>query len=244
MADFAMGNAGLHGLAGITKLVERRKRRLRLRMQVAMLAAIVVSAASIPFGPRRNLPRVNWQEFSRYESDSEFQNSYRVNRALFHILLLKISGFIESDFIMASRCSPGPIRPEIMLAITLRMCAGGRYQDLRRLYAVSKTSVYATFHKVINAINHVEHIEFPLDSPDKLKSISSGFDVLTDGILRGCVGAVDGYAICVAKSNGNILCEPGCLRRQKRLLFTFFSGRLRFFKEVHLHFDCMCRQHP
>ena len=86
-----------------------------------------------------------------------------------------------------------------MVAITLRMCAGGRQQDIRRLYGVSRTSIYLTFHKVLEAIDHVESLFFPADDPEALADISSGFDRLTDGLLAGCVGAVDGYAISIIK---------------------------------------------
>ena len=126
----------------------------RMRLQILLVATIFLLSAPIPRSPRRNLPRVNWQYFAAHNSDAEFQNSYRVNRGLFQLILNKISNAIESDFIMASTSSLGPISPEIMLAISLRMFAGGRYQDLKRLYSVSSASVYLCFHKVVVAIDN------------------------------------------------------------------------------------------
>ena len=73
---------------------------------------------------------------------------------------------------MACRCSSGPISPEIMLAISLRMCAGARFQDLRRCFNVSKASIYVVFHKVIAAINRVEVIEFPMSDTAKMAELS------------------------------------------------------------------------
>ena len=119
--------------------------------------------------------------------------------------------FVESDQIIASRSSSGPITPEIMLAITLRMCAGGRQQDLRhRLYGVSRTSIYLTFHKVLEVIDHVESLFLPADDPEALADISSEFDRLTDGLLAGCVGpgAVDGYAISIIKPTSQYCSNP------------------------------------
>ena len=202
-----------------------RKRRLQQQSRKIMLLAILLlTQTDIPRAPRRNLPRTNWQAFSSYETPAEFQNTYRLSRGLFETLLSKILPFVESDFIMASRCSEGPIRPEIMLALTLRMCAGGRYQDLRRLFNISKTSVYRTFHRVLQAIDHVESITFPLDDPAAMAQLSCGFDRLTEGLLSGCVGALDGYAICVVKPNKKFCQNPASYFNRKGFYSLVFQG--------------------
>ena len=186
----------------------RRLERHRVLRIIVMINLALASASPRTAGPRRNIPRIDWELFSAHDTDSEFQNIYRLERVSFYLLLSKIIPFVESDRIMASRSSSGPITPEIMLAITLRMCAGGRQQDLRRLYGVSRTSIYLTFHKVLEAIDHVESLFFPADEPDALAGISSGFDRLTDGLLAGCVGAVDGYAISIIKPTSQYCSNP------------------------------------
>ena len=195
-----------------------------LILNVALVLSIMASSSDVPRAPRRNLPRIDWQTFASYETDSEFQNTYRLNRSLFHSLLEKLAPFLETDFVMAARSSSGPIGPEIMLAITLRMCAGGRYQDIRRLYQVSTSSTYKCFRKVVMAIDHVESISFPLDQAAKLVLLSQGFDALTNNILKGCIGAVDGFAICITKPRKTFCANPAAYFNRKGFYSMVFQG--------------------
>ncbi len=105
----------------------------------------------------------------------------------------------ESDFEMARRCSSDPITPEIKLALTLRMCAGARWQDIRRVFKVSKPSIFRCFMRVIQAINHVEDISIRFDDDIYMANLTEGFERSSDGYFRGCVSVVDGYAVNVAK---------------------------------------------
>jgi hypothetical protein len=163
------------------------------------LFSMICACISIPRAPRRNLPRVNWQAFAADVNDFEFQNEFRFSRRGFVELLRSIVDLIESDHVMAARCSSGPIMPEIKLAITLRLCAGARWQDLRRIYRVSKKSVYTCFHSVIDAINYVDDISIRLDDELHLSKLSAGFDRNSDGLLKGCITVIDGYAIPISK---------------------------------------------
>jgi len=82
---------------------------------------------------------------------------------------------------------------ETRLAITLRFLAGGMPEDLRFIYHVSKAEVYRSIWRVIDAINVVLPVEFPIDDLDKLDMLERGFRSVSrvEG-WSGQVGSVDG----------------------------------------------------
>jgi hypothetical protein len=191
----------------------REKRKVQV--QRVLLLLISLSVIAIPRQPKRNLPRTDWQSFSSHETDDEFRNMYRVSRVLFVKILAKILVHVKTDSIMANRSSAGPISPEVMLAISLRMCAGARYQDLRRCFNVSKASIYVVFRKVITAINNVEVIEFPMSDTAKMAELSAGFDRLTGGVLTGCCLAVDGFCVRIGKPKIRECANPAAYFNRK-----------------------------
>ena len=102
---------------------------------------------------------------------------------------------------MAYRSSGGPVTSEIKVAIALRWLAGGSYLDLRMLFKVQTSTIYAVVHEVLVSINARLSIVFPRNDEESRKRISAGFITSRNGgsPLVGCVGALDGISIAIQK---------------------------------------------
>ena len=115
----------------------------------------------------------------------------------------------------------GYIPGEVKLAVTLRMLAGSSYLDLLLVYSIGKTTVYDSFHEVVDWINETFTFQLRtlLDKKNlrALKHISSGFASFSQGELEGIIGAIDGIAIrimCPTESDG--ISDPGNLYCRKQ----------------------------
>ena len=87
----------------------------------------------------------------------------------------------------------GPILPEIKLAITLRWLCGGSYLDIVDNFMISESTFYPIIFETMKVLDEVECISFPRDKIS-LERASEGFGRRTNGVLDGCVGALDGWA--------------------------------------------------
>jgi hypothetical protein len=104
----------------------------------------------------------------------------------------------------ANEFKGGVVPGEIKVAMAIRMLAGASYLDLIVTYGITKSFLYSSFFEVIGWIN--ETFSFPL--VDALKSkdmaffqrISHGFANFTSGIIKGCIGAIDGSIFCPSES--------------------------------------------
>jgi hypothetical protein len=87
-----------------------------------------------------------------------------------------------------------PISCEIMLHFTICYLAGGSYHDICTTVSISKTSFYHLVWHIIGCINRIPALDVKLPNKDQLNSIWEGLKrISTDGVLNGCVGALDGY---------------------------------------------------
>jgi hypothetical protein len=87
-----------------------------------------------------------------------------------------------------------PISCEIMLHCTLRYLAGGSYHDIRVTASITKASFYRLVWHTINVINNCTSLDIKLPTIEQLPAIREGFKSISrDGIMDGCIGALDGY---------------------------------------------------
>ena len=69
---------------------------------------------------------------------------------------------------------------------------GGTWQEAVKGYGISRDAFYKATRRVVDAINHcyggsmLEFKEF--DNPEELALLEEGFNRLTNGVVRGCVG--------------------------------------------------------
>ena len=94
-----------------------------------------------------------------------------------------------------SKCGTSePIIPEIVVAIGLRWLAGGSYIDIRHAYGCSIASLYRCHDLFIDAVLNCEELKiiFPEEKEEFIKLASSSECKSSEGMIRGCVGDIDG----------------------------------------------------
>ena len=93
---------------------------------------------------------------------------------------------------------------KIAVAMTLRYLAGGAFIDQCFIYHVSHQLFYATIKRTIERLFRTLP-EFTLGPALRardtatLDRISAGFSARTDGLLTGCIGAIDGLLIPIRR---------------------------------------------
>jgi hypothetical protein len=141
-------------------------------------------------------------------SDGEFQRVLRMQWHTFSSLLNVIRPDLERDTGMALRSSGGRIEPEIRLALTLRLLAGASYLDAMMLFGISRSFCYVVFHSTVNSIlSRLDMSGLPFDDISKLNTMSRDFTESRAHFnsLVGCVGAIDGIAVKIAKPRDNFV---------------------------------------
>lgn len=161
---------------------------------------------------KRSALRVDWQTLKKFWNNKEFTRAYRIPREEFVILLQRL-GSVNSrvwnpsraSILQAERSSGTHIPPEHKLAAVLRLLAGGSYIDIQVIHGMAKSTLYHTLDIFINDFLSLPHyrLNFPLGQTTADESlrqrISAGFAKLSRGVLRGCLGAVDGIVIKIKK---------------------------------------------
>ena len=79
--------------------------------------------------------------------------------------------------------------------MALRYLAGGSYIDISFHHAVSFSYFYKSLWDVLEAIDHVEDVDFGADNLSELKRRAAAFESRTEGAIQGCVGALDGLCV-------------------------------------------------
>jgi DDE superfamily endonuclease len=184
----------------------------------------------VPLTERRR--RHHWSELKQSLSDPMFRRMFRMKKEWFDDLCKEINDCVgdrvfksenwlnddnNNSAIATSKASDawgGIVSGEMKVACTLRMLAGGSYVDILMAYNISNCQVYTVFHEVIGWIGST--FAFPLtnyllsENIAALKVISEGFSKRSDGVFKGCIGALDGLAIRIKCPNRTLdgVCDP------------------------------------
>lgn len=130
--------------------------------------------------------------------EKDFRKMFRVSKARFDFLLDLVTPHIMRDELKGANSCAQPIKPKTRLAATLRWLAGGSYHDICELYSVSRSSFYGQngiIWPTIRALDEELDLSYPINDAEKLEEISALFERDSRGLLKGCVGAVDGLLI-------------------------------------------------
>ena len=135
------------------------------------------------------------------------QNEFSVTFCMSLFAINKLVGILRDDlevhYHQALRSSKknGPIQPELVVAMSLQWLAGGQWQDIKKIYGVSKGHFYYLRSKFMNAVVCCPTLEILLpDSSDVegLQRLALQFESSASlPVLRGCVGALDGLTVFV-----------------------------------------------
>jgi len=96
---------------------------------------------------------------TQHLSEEEFKTAFRMTRGTFFLLLSRLRPHLLRNEEMAQRSSGGVVQPEVRLAITLRMLAGGSYIDQMMCWGVGRSMTFRIFLDTIHAI--MKEIEMP-----------------------------------------------------------------------------------
>jgi DDE superfamily endonuclease len=134
---------------------------------------------------------------SRHHQRGTLKHRIRISFSSFQKLVLLIQDDLAVNLTAAEKRG-GAIIPEICLYCTLRYLAGGSYLDISNTIAgISQSSFYRVVWKTITAIVQCSalKINFP-KTEHEVSSATVGFaSISTDGAIKNCVGAVDGYLL-------------------------------------------------
>jgi hypothetical protein len=99
-----------------------------------------------------------------------------MKKSAFTSLLEVLLPDLQRDAAMVLRSSGWRIDPEIRLALTLRILAGGSYLDSMMLFGIILSSCYATFYGTIESnLSRLELPGLPLSDRNCLDKLSQDF---------------------------------------------------------------------
>jgi hypothetical protein len=156
--------------------------------------------------------RLDWSShLEKLRHEGRFAQKYRMPEKAFNRLVRVLGPILQADITKSrSRCTQ-EIYPEIFVAIGLRYLAGGSYDDIREVYGVSVGGFYYCRNRFFKAILTCDalRIRHP-EAGDDWETVRSKFHSKSEeGIIRGCVGAIDGFfqptkCPTVKDTNGNV----------------------------------------
>jgi hypothetical protein len=125
-----------------------------------------------------------------------------MQRHAFSSLLNVIRPDLKRDTEIVLRSSGGRIEPEVRFSLSLHLLAGASYLEAMKLFGITRSSCYEVVHGTINSILSRFHMPgLIFDDIGKLDTIAQQITESRahSNRLSGCIGAVDGIAVKIAK---------------------------------------------
>lgn len=187
---------------------------------------------------RMKYDRKTWTALNSNLSDRLFFRLFRMTRSCFEELCNKIesaigSKYFKSELYLEVLEKQGTVTPEgrmynaiqyssgryiqgeIKVAIALRYLAGASYLDLFLAFEISPNHIIDIVRKVISnwfchdKLKPINIYNDVLCNPEKLESITTDFAMSSDGILKGCFGAIDGWLVKIKCPRMDEVPNPG-----------------------------------
>ncbi|KAI2508591.1 nuclease [Fragilaria crotonensis] len=179
---------------------KNHRKKLRYLLYLLLIRRQHLCQRQPKFAP----PRLVWTDYvSQLVQQNEFSVTFRMSLVAFNKLVDILRDDLEVHLHQALRSSKknGPIQPELVVAMSLRWLAGGQWQDIKKVYGVSKGHFYYLRSKFMNAVVGCPTLEIRLpDSSDieGLQRLALQFEATASSpVLIGCVGALDGLTVFV-----------------------------------------------
>ena len=123
----------------------------------------------------------------------------------------------------ANVCTTGGyIAGEVKLAVTLRLLAGGDALDLGVIFDISSTTITSILIDVLRdwiiktGVGDINMTKY-LGDKDAMAKVSAGFSKRSHGVLKGAIGAIDGWLVRIVR--------PGFKRDGIKNVTSFFSRK-------------------
>ena len=173
---------------------------------------------------RRKKKRVLWHDVSNRMGDYQFRRMFRMSKPCFEELCQTIIGKIgESNFKSEAyidaflrgnnkmykaqeKTCGGYISGEIKLATTIRLLSGGDACDLAVIFDVYPSHISVIVREVLENwiikpnIGKIDILKYLADE-EAMNRVSHGFSKRSNGVLRGAIGAIDGWLVKIKRPN-------------------------------------------
>ena len=103
-----------------------------------------------------------------------------------------------------SKTNGGYVSGEVKLAVTLRLLAGGDALDLGVIFDIYPDNITTTMYDVLlkwiipSDIGKMNMTKY-LGDDDTMDKVSLGYSKRSNGVLKGAIGALDGWLLRVVK---------------------------------------------
>ena len=149
-------------------------------------------------------PRLIWSDYvAELIHQNEFNVTFRMSLLSFQKLADLLRPALSVDELQSERASSGrgPVLPELVIAMSLRWLAGGQWQDIKKVYGLSRSHFYFLRRKFMLAVMACPVLEIRLPDAsdiDELRRLASHFEAhASRPVFRGCVGALDGLTVLI-----------------------------------------------
>ena len=147
--------------------------------------------------------------------EKTFKKMFRMSKSTFNNLLEKVSPLLQVDEQRAINSSGSVITAKTKLASTLRWLAGGIYLDICFAWGISTAAFYrCSLWPTVHTIDKVLKLGFPVGL-EALSQLASGFNRQSNGIMNGCVMAIDGLLVRTRKPYKHEVKNPVAYKNRK-----------------------------
>jgi hypothetical protein len=188
--------------------------------------------------------RLDWERHvQKLLHEDRFHIRYRMPLEDFEALVELLGDSVVPNVAQSKRRCQEPMYPKMIVAIGIRVLAGGNYDDIMNTFGISKSGFYYSRNRFLNAVLSSNELDINLPAtPDDWENVRSGFAAKSaNRVLKGCVGALDGFfqpTMCptVKESCGfprsyysghyqsyGLNCQAMCDSRLRFLLFTVIA---------------------
>lgn len=160
-------------------------------------------------------------------TERQFRRYFRMNKELFRSLCRRIEDIVGVHTFMSedhldtvlsdphadrsnniyfahARSTGGVIVGEVKLASALRILGGGTYMDMALVFDMSFNHQHKIFKYVVSewlshkSFYNISGVEYCCDD-DKMKEVALQFSQASQGVINGCIGALDGWIVKIKK---------------------------------------------
>jgi hypothetical protein len=183
-----------------------RKRRKRMAQYMRSLGGSRRATKT----KKRVFPRLDWEKQMAFLTSREFTRFYKLDKRNFPNVLKRLVGHMEKARPRGEHVNG--VRYELELACTLRWLAGGNYMDIHHMHGISEAAFWCGLHATIYALlaeyGASELGDSKFKDPDKLSEMEKTFRQHNEGLLKGCVGAIDGMAVKICRPTDSECANP------------------------------------
>ena len=109
-------------------------------------------------------------------ADKQFRRAFRMKREIFMSLVCDLQYRLQRNELQGRLSSGDVVRPDVRLAITLRLLAGGTYHDQMMTWNVGRSSTVDVFLDTLSAVREeISTPGIPFSDIPALKLLANGF---------------------------------------------------------------------